>query len=161
MQELFDKTHSLEASERVEFVKQKLYVDFKTRLSELLGACRFVRDADATEGIFANEDSVHSILNYIGLQVVNTYFGSEVYTNKLAGGGSKVRTDFVIRNKTTGLIMEIKYDGSVNRALEQAKGYGDLIKDRATRIFVGLTISENKEVDITAEVLIGNAANRL
>ena len=46
------------------------------------------------------------------------------------------------------MIIEMKYNGDVQEALNQAKGYIKLIKDKDNKLFIGLNVTEDKKVEI-------------
>ena len=104
-------------------------------------------------GLFANEDLMHSLLNNIVLQVVNSKFASERYTTK--PDGTKGRADIVIEKSNTGVIIEMKYAGNSKEALEQSKSYEKLIDQCTTKIFIGCNISCEQEVLLSGEI-VGN-----
>ena len=58
---------------------QEHFKDFYNRFKEVIHAVRLVGDKNE-EGVFANEDIVHSLLNYIALQTQHTTLRSELYT---------------------------------------------------------------------------------
>ena len=56
--------------------------------------------------------------------------GTEIYTKKVVDGqytSKKGRADIILASKNTGMIIEIKYDGDAEKALEQAQEYENLI----------------------------------
>ena len=59
-----------------------LFKNFYNQFKEVIQGIRLVNDHN-DEGVFTNEDVVHSILNYIVLQTQHSTFGSEIYTSKL------------------------------------------------------------------------------
>jgi hypothetical protein len=71
--------------------------------------------------VHGNEDLVHSVVNYIALQINfnSTKFCSEVWFNKHA------RADIILMNeeKKTGLIIELKYKSSADEVIEQTQKY--------------------------------------
>eukprot|EP00924_Labyrinthula_sp_SR-Ha-C_P010538 snap_masked-scaffold_70-processed-gene-0.61-mRNA-1 protein AED:1.00 eAED:1.00 QI:0/-1/0/0/-1/1/1/0/159 len=102
------------------------------------------------EGVFTNEDVVHSLLNYIVLQTQHFTFGSEIYTSKL-DSGKKGRARIKLTNGDVGIIIELKCvsvpttdDGHMKDALQQARSYGNLLNTR-NKIFVAINV-ERKEV---------------
>ena len=154
LQEIIDKTQSFDdKKKKVDFIKESFISKFQLKFQELVRECKLVNDKDSSDGIFANEDVIHSILNYIGIQVVNSSFGSEVYTNKIHSQG-KGRVDFTIKNRNTGLIIEVKYGGNADEALAQAKTYENLIHDQEDKIFIGFNISESKNLTLSYEIYI-------
>jgi len=102
-------------------------------------------------GLFANEDLMHSLLNNIVLQVVNSKFASERYTTK--PDGTKGRADIVIEKSNTGVIIEMKYAGDSKEALKQSKDYEKLIEQCTTKIFIGCDISCEQEVLLSGEIV--------
>ena len=155
LQNLIDRTQSFDdENDKLSFVKKSFISQFQPKFQELINGCGLANEKDSEEGIFANEDAVHSILNYIGMQAVNRWFGTEIYTDKLYSKG-KGRVDFAMKNKHTGIIIEVKYNGNAPEALAQAKTYEKLISDQQDKIFIGFNISESKEVSLAGEIHIG------
>jgi hypothetical protein len=104
-----------------------------------------------TRGVFGNEDLMHSLLNNIAIQVVNSKLASERYTIK--SDGDKGRADIVLSKNHKGIIIEMKYNAKdAKTALTQAKGYGELIKDDNTKIFIGCNITDTQEVYLSGEI---------
>lgn len=67
---------------------------------------KFVDDIGEEDGIHGNEDLIHSVINYICLQIKNfSKFGTEVYCGRK-------RADIILVDKTKskGMIIELKYD---------------------------------------------------
>ena len=176
LQKLFDKRLSITMNEKekIEFIKRLFKSKFLPKFRGLMDECTLVNDKNAIGGIFANEASVHSILNYIGIQVADTLFGTEIYMTKVHDEEDenspdfneqttklkKGRLDMLLKNNITGLIFEVKYRGSALKALKQAKLYANLINDQEIKIFVGLDVSENKTVTIAGEICIRNKRYR-
>ena len=120
---------------------RKFYDQFK----EMIKGITLVVDKN-DEGMFTNEDIVHSMLNYIVLQTQHSTFGSEVYTRKLHSD-KKGRADIKITNDDVGMIIEVKCvpvqtreDGHMKDAIEQAMSYCNLIKDTNNNIFVAINV---------------------
>jgi hypothetical protein len=154
LQKLFDKNQSTDnTKEKIDFIKKSFISKFQPKFDALIKECKLVDYKDSTDGIFANEDSIHSILNYIGMQVRNVLFGSEIYTKKLLSD-NKGRVDIIVKNKETGIIIEVKYNGKASEALAQAKTYENLISDQQDKIFIGLDISTSREVSLAGEIHI-------
>lgn len=118
------------------------------------------------EGLFANEDLMHSLLNNIALQVVNAKFASERHTTKIDG---KVgRADIVLEKNNKGILIEMKYHKGAKKdsekidhakeALEQAESYSDLLKNPNidTKIFVGCSITDQQEVFLAGKIEFGS-----
>merc|ERR1711862_370925 len=100
------------------------------------------------EGVFTNEDIVHSILNYIVLQTQHSTFGSEIYASKLHSD-KKGRADIKITNKEIGIIIEVKCapvpdsdDGHMREAIEQAISYRNLLENINNNIFVAINVEK-------------------
>ena len=99
-------------------------------------------------GAHGNEDLIHSVINYVALQIKSSSkFGSEVcYKNKL-------RADIILINDDTqsGMIIEIKFDKTAKEALVQALNYSILF-EKHTYIknikYLGINVSKDKVVDI-------------
>eukprot|EP00924_Labyrinthula_sp_SR-Ha-C_P015304 augustus_masked-scaffold_9-processed-gene-13.18-mRNA-1 protein AED:1.00 eAED:1.00 QI:0/0/0/0/1/1/3/0/1030 len=66
-----------------------LFKNFYNQFKEMIKGVKLVDDHN-NEGVFTNEDVVHSLLNYIVLQTQHSTFGSEIYTSKLDSGKKKV-----------------------------------------------------------------------
>ena len=147
LQKLFDKDQSIKnRNEKIDFIKKSFISKFQPTFNNLIKQCRLITDkAGSIDGIFANEDVIHSILNYIGMQVTDIFFGTEIYINKFPCG-NKGRIDIILRNKETGIIIEVKYNGNAHEALAQAKTYKNLISDQYDKIFIGLDISKSEDV---------------
>eukprot|EP00569_Conticribra_weissflogii_P019321 CAMPEP_0171447556 /NCGR_PEP_ID=MMETSP0881-20121228/39166_1 /TAXON_ID=67004 /ORGANISM="Thalassiosira weissflogii, Strain CCMP1336" /LENGTH=936 /DNA_ID=CAMNT_0011971969 /DNA_START=135 /DNA_END=2944 /DNA_ORIENTATION=- len=123
---------------------QEHFKNFYDRFKEVICTVRLVDDKNA-EGVFANEDIVHSLLNYIALQTQHTTLGSELYTTKLHSK-QKGRADIKITHKDVGVIMEIKCvpvsdrsDSHMKEALEQAMSYGNLL-DTNKNLFIAINV---------------------
>jgi hypothetical protein len=99
----------------------------------------------------ANEDLFHSLVNIVALNTVGKTMGTEIYTKKVIDGqytSKKGRADIILANENTGMIIEMKYDGDVEKALEQAQEYENLIKDKTTKLFIGLNVTKDKKVEV-------------
>lgn len=112
-------------------------------------------DAPNVKGVFGNEDLMHSLLNNIAIQIVNPTFASERCTTK--PDGTRGRADIVIIKNKCGVVIEMKYNGSANNALEQAKGYAKLVEDIniKTKIFIGCNITDQQEVFLSGDIIDG------
>jgi hypothetical protein len=134
------------------------FKNFYDRFKEVICAVRLVGDKNA-EGVFANEDFVHSILNYIALQTQHTTFGSELYTTKLHSK-QRGRADMKMTNKDVGVIMELKCvpsdrsNNHMKEALEQAMSYRNLL-DTSENLFIAVNVdrksmstSEEKAIEV-------------
>jgi hypothetical protein len=154
LQNIFDNIQKFDNDKKVGFITETFISQFQPKFEELIYRCRLVNETNATEGIFANEDEFHPILNYVGIQVVNYIgFSSEVYTDKLYSNG-KGRVDFSMKDYKTGLIIEVKYKGNAYDALAQAKSYEKLINNQQNKIFIGFDISKSKKVSLAGEINI-------
>lgn len=129
--------------------------DFYNQFKVIVQGIRLVNDKNA-EGIFTNEDIVHSILNYIVLQTQHSSFGSEVYTSKLHSD-AKGRADIKITNEDVGIIIEVKCvpvpahdNGHMKEAIEQAIGYCNLL-NTDNKIFVAINVDKGKKTTKPAE----------
>ena len=123
---------------------QERFKDFYDRFKEVIRTVRLVDDKNE-EGVFANEDIVYSLLNYIALQTQHTTFGSELYTTKLHSK-QKGRADIKITHKDVGVIMEIKCvpvsdhgNNHMKEALEQAMSYRNLL-DTHKNLFIAINV---------------------
>eukprot|EP00924_Labyrinthula_sp_SR-Ha-C_P010526 snap_masked-scaffold_70-processed-gene-0.44-mRNA-1 protein AED:1.00 eAED:1.00 QI:0/-1/0/0/-1/1/1/0/710 len=126
-----------------------LFKNFYNQFKEMIKGVKLVDDHN-NEGVFTNEDVVHSLLNYIVLQTQHFTFGSEIYTSKL-DSGKKGRARIKLTNGDVGIIIELKCvsvpttdDGHMKDALQQARSYGNLLNTR-NKIFVAINV-ERKEV---------------
>eukprot|EP00924_Labyrinthula_sp_SR-Ha-C_P014242 snap_masked-scaffold_59-processed-gene-0.86-mRNA-1 protein AED:1.00 eAED:1.00 QI:0/0/0/0/1/1/2/0/686 len=126
-----------------------LFKNFYNQFKEMIKGVKLVDDHN-NEGVFANEDVVHSLLNYIALQTQHSTFGSEIYTSKL-DSGKKGRADIKLAKGDVGIIIEVKCvsvpttdDGHMKDAIKQAISYGNLLNTR-NKIFVAINV-ERKEV---------------
>lgn len=145
---VFEQKNSLE-------IKEIFFKNFGPKFSELIKNVKMFNKSNENQiGLFANEDLMHSLLNNIVLQIVNGTFASERYTVKT--DGKKGRADIVVAKNGTGLLIEMKYKGKADEALEQAKEYVKLVKDTNTKIFIGCNITDQQEVFISGEILSGN-----
>ena len=131
--------------------KELLENEFKEQFQHLISAFSLV-GREGEEGLFANEDLVHTVLNYICLQTVNTRFATEIYTEKLTSI-SKGRADILLHNRKRGMIMEVKYQGDSQEALDQAKTYGNLLSDMKDQIYVGITVDVNRKVQLVCDTI--------
>jgi hypothetical protein len=137
--------------EKVENIKKEFEENFGSQLFKLIQSVTLCDKTNQTKvGLFANEDLMHSLLNYIGLQVVNSKFASERYTKK--PDGSVGRADIVISKNNVGLVIEMKYNDNVKKAFEQAKKYEHLVKNDDCKIFLGCNISQDQQVQIFGEI---------
>eukprot|EP00924_Labyrinthula_sp_SR-Ha-C_P015306 snap_masked-scaffold_9-processed-gene-13.100-mRNA-1 protein AED:1.00 eAED:1.00 QI:0/0/0/0/1/1/2/0/702 len=120
-----------------------LFKNFYNQFKEMIKGVKLVDDHN-NEGVFTNEDVVHSLLNYIVLQTQHSTFGSEIYTSKLDSG----RADIKLTNGDVGIIIEVKYvsvpttdDGHMKDAIKQAISYGNLLNTR-NKIFVAINVEK-------------------
>ncbi|RNA18734.1 ATPase AAA [Brachionus plicatilis] len=103
-------------------------------------------------GVHGNEDIVHSAINYVALQIkCLSKFGTEVWYKK------QTRADIMLINNKAklGMIIELKYDGSADEALSQAKKYLHLFKeyhDIKSIKSLGINVSKDKKVEIKSSV---------
>jgi hypothetical protein len=142
---------------------QECFKDFYDRFKEVIRTVRLVGDKDK-EGVFANEDIVHSLLNYIALQTQHTTFGSELYTTKLHSK-QKGRADIKITSEDVGVIMEIKCvpvsdrgNNHMKEALEQAMSYSNLL-DTHKNLFIAINVERGTRTseERTIEFLCASA----
>ncbi|KAL7479640.1 hypothetical protein ACHAW6_005363 [Cyclotella cf. meneghiniana] len=135
---------------------QEHFKNFYNQFKEVISAVRLVGDKSA-EGVFANEDFVHSILNYIALQTQHTTFGSELYTTKLHSK-QRGRADIKMTLGDVGIIMEIKCvpsdrsNNHMEEALKQAMSYGNLL-DTRKNLFIAVNV-DRKSMVISEEKAI-------
>ena len=146
---VFEQKNSLE-------IKEIFEKNFGPKFSELIKNVKMFNNSNEnSNGLFANEDLMHSLLNNIVLQIVNGSFSSERYTVKT--DGTKGRADIVVAKNGTGLLIEMKYKGKADEALEQAKEYAELVKDTNTQIFIGCNINDQQEVFLSGDIVIDGA----
>lgn len=126
--------------------------EFGVQLTDLISTLELYDDNKAIKGAFKNEDLMHSLLNNIAIQIVNAKFASERYTTK--PDGTKGRADIVLEKNNCGVVIEMKYKGTANEALEQAKGYAKLVEDTNIQIFIGCNITDQQEVFLSGDIIV-------
>jgi hypothetical protein len=126
--------------------------EFGVQLTDLISTLELYDDNKAIKGAFKNEDLMHSLLNNIAIQIVNAKFASERYTTK--PDGTKGRADIVLEKNNCGVVIEMKYKGTANEALEQAKGYEKLVEDTNIQIFIGCNITDQQEVFLSGDIIV-------
>jgi len=164
---------STDQQELKSLVKEQFYKNFKTLIDE----CRLTSElSDSNTGLFGNEDLVHSILNFISIQVLGIKFATEIYTHKIKADqslGGKGRADIMLGSPEKGVIIEMKYTkgnklnaeqliannkNTSKDALVQAKEYSNLITnlndntEDVMQIFLGLSVSSNRDVALAGEI---------
>lgn len=151
LQAIINTKHS--DDDRSSFVKNKLEQEFAVKFNEIIQECDFVnkKSGKGQKGVFANEDAVHSILSYIAIQIKHGFIASEIYTQKI-GSNDRGRADTVIKSANTGIIIEVKHKGNLDNALQQAKTYKKLIEDCPEKVYVGLNLTNDKDVSLAAEI---------
>lgn len=103
------------------------------------------------DGIHGNVDVIHSVLNYTALQIKEiSNFGSEVWFK------NEARADLILINDKaqTGMIIELKYNDSVDKALQQTYEYLSIFENHKRIKLVkclGISISKDKTVKIKAK----------
>jgi hypothetical protein len=116
-------------------------------------------DKEVDEGFYANEDLMHSLLNYVAMQINGAKFATERYTKKTSGKSG--RADIVIQKNNVGIVIEMKRNAKdVKEALEQAEQYIELVKNVDTKIFMGCCITVEKDVFISGEIRSGDTRVR-
>ncbi|MGC0371947.1 MAG: hypothetical protein DGJ47_000648 [Rickettsiaceae bacterium] len=106
---------------------------------------------DGEKMLHPNEDLVHSVLNYVALQLKEiTHFATEVYLGK--GRADLLLVD---ENKKKSMIVELKYnqkdaDGAIKQIYE--KEYLKPIPKDFEQILLGVNINDDK--NISAEVVM-------
>ena len=124
-----------------------LLKDFYSNFQEVIRSIRLV-DQKNEEGVFTNEDIVHSILNYIALQTQHATMGSELYTTKLSTE-AKGRADLKITKGDIGMIIEVKcvpaQEGATHmqEALTQAKDYSNLLNTN-NKLFLAINVAKQE-----------------
>lgn len=120
LQRVFDANEDVEYKEAAVGIRNTLGKLFAA-MPEFSKFDRYSIDDSDEEMLHGNEDLVHTILNYIALQLPGmSHFGTEVYLGK-------GRADMVLLDKeqSKALIVELKYDqGSAAGALRQIKDSG-------------------------------------
>jgi hypothetical protein len=104
-------------------------------------------------GVHGNEDIFHSIFNIISIKSIANKIGSEVSYQKLA------RSDIVLFNQSNGLgiIIEMKYDNSVEEALKQTEKYSYLfLKHDDIKIVKRIAISISTKKDVKIKIVKEN-----
>ncbi len=125
-----------------------LLQNFYDQFREVIQSIPFVGDKEA-EGVFINEDIIHSILNSIALQTNSKTMASELYTKKKdTGKGGYV--DLAVTTKHTGMIIEVKCDASkqeqsIKDALKQAENYQPAL-ETTNKIFLAVNVVKEEEV---------------
>ncbi|MGC0372304.1 MAG: hypothetical protein DGJ47_001016 [Rickettsiaceae bacterium] len=106
---------------------------------------------DGEKTLHPNEDLIHSVLNYVALQLKEiTHFATKVYLGK--GRADLLLVD---ENKKKSMIVELKYnqkdaDGAIKQIYE--KEYLKPIPKDFEQILLGVNINDNKH--ISAEVVM-------
>ena len=164
-------------------IKNLFTGDFYNKLSSVIEDCKLTQDkSTSSQGLFGNEDLVHSLINYISLQVYDKKFATEIYTKKTIDGevtNRSGRADIMLSHKKQGLIIEMKYtkdsmkDKSLKdtnvfksqEALDQAKTYSELIPsngiDGYIQIFCGISISAEQDVALSGEIILSDDSSNL
>jgi hypothetical protein len=136
-----------------EKISNILTTSFAPKLEALIKGLQVYKDEGLTvNGVFGNEDLMHSLLNNIAIQIVNAKFASERYTTK--PDGTKGRADIVLEKNGKGVVIEMKYKGTANDALEQAKGYAKLVEDTNIQVFIGCNITDQQEVFLSGDIIV-------
>ena len=140
-----------------------LFKNFYIQFKEVIKGITLVNDKN-DEGVFTNEDIVHSILNYIVLQTQHSTFGSEIYTSKLHSD-KKGRADIKITNDDVGIIIEVKCvpvpnseDGHMKEAIEQAISYCNLLNTN-NNIFVAINVDRKMQTPEEGSIELLCASN--
>eukprot|EP01041_Mallomonas_annulata_P000424 gene424-762_t len=164
LQKILDLPQAVSSNDdRAKCIKDSFITEFRATFQSLIETCRLKASSDSTDGIYENEDAIHSILNVVSFQLFNCFTASEMYINKSDKLDiKKDRPELLIRSKSTGIIIEIKYSkkeysenvSSIQKALEQAKLYSNLIIDHKEKIFIALCVSESKNVSLAGEIQI-------
>ena len=130
-----------------------LLKDFYDRFREVIRNIQLGND-ESVEGVFMNEDIVHSLLNYIALQTQHTTLGSELYTQKI-NSDDRGRVDLKITCQEVGLILETKCVRTrvgatqhMQDALEQAKSYRNVL---STNNNIFLVVNVAKKASMPAQ----------
>ena len=138
------------------FTKQDTNTDMlKNSLEELFQAFpQFINIKQNTneKGVHGNEDLVHSVFNYIALQIKGfSRFGTEVWYK------NEGRADVILVNDTEniGMIIELKYDCTAEKALDQTEKYLPIFKECKNILFIkslGINVSQDKKVNIKSKL---------
>eukprot|EP01041_Mallomonas_annulata_P009068 gene9068-18788_t len=149
LQKVLDTPQTISSDEaRARFISDSFATKFHPQFQSFLASCNFAESKESTEGIYANEDVIHTILNFLSLKLFKCFFSTEMWTIK-SDSVSEGRADLFISNKRTGIIVEIKYSkkeysenpNSLLNALEQAKSYSNLVVNHEEKIFIALCVS--------------------
>ena len=98
---------------------------------------------------------MHSLINYISIQINNIIFGTEMHTQKINGG--KGYPDVVLISEKIEIIIEMKYNGNIMKALEQAKNYSTPIKkERKIKLVMAININKDKQVESKHDIIFNN-----
>ncbi len=129
---------------------QNLYDSFQSVIQSI----QLVNNKNV-EGVFMNEDIVHSVFTYIALQTQHTTMGSEVtVTNpeKSNKRGRPPSADVKITKGNVGMILEMKcepirgnYTRRMGETLQQAKRYHKLL-DTDNNIFVAINVAKRSSI---------------
>ena len=132
-----------------------LFEQFRVSFSDLMAAFPPFGKMSATEGskssIEGNEDIVHSIMNYIVLQIVTARrFGSEVHL-----GEGRADIAFIDDDNNKAVVIEMKFNDSPESAIKQikAKDYTREFTGRYDVIIAGVAVDMDKNVKLACEYL--------
>ena len=117
------------------------------------------RDTEPKE-VHGNEDFVHSEINCTAFQIkCSNKIGTEIWHKK------KGRANLILINnqEKLGIIIEFKYNGSADDALEQAQKYLPIVKVNKNIEMIktlGINVTQDKTVDIKSkhEIYSNNSA---
>ena len=144
-------------TDSVEQIESIITTEFAPPLNRLIRSLVFnTKESNAQDNrLFANEDLIRTLMNYIVLQMTNSYFATEKCTTKLDFTGG--RADIVTIMNNTGAIIEIKFRGCSKIALMQSKDYIKLIAHCGTRVFIGCNVSDEQDVTLSGEIVQDNS----
>lgn len=143
-----------------------LLQDFYGNFRSVIQSIHLVNN-ESEEGVFANEDIIHSMLNYIALQTQHTTMGSELYTEKI-NTQEKGRADLKIIKGDVGMILEVKCvptnKGSnkhMEEALNQSKKYSSLLETN-NQLFMAINVAKkaSKPEERSIELLCSNGVSK-
>ena len=130
--------------------------EFRKGLEHILEGINLINKNEVKQnGLMANEDLFHSLINMIAMQIVDSKFGTEI--NTAIENSQRGRADIYIIKDNSGIIFEIKYNGNSKTALVQAKKYRPLIKNSEKRVFIGCNIANDKKVTLDTEIQFGKS----
>ena len=144
-------------TDSIEQIESIITTEFAPPLNRLIRSLVFnTKELNAQDnGLFVNDDLIHTLMNYVALQMTNSYFATEKCTTKL--DFTEGNTDIVMVINNTGAIIDMTFRGGSNRAFMESKDYRKLIAHCGTRVFIGCNVSDELEVTLSGEIVQNNA----